>query len=357
MRTITIATTTWREAIRQPVSLIILAIAAAATFLSQYIDLYHFDEGTGFNVIREMSVAQALMCGIVIAVFTASAVVAQEIENQTVLTLLAKPIRRYEVILGKFLGIMMAIAMAFVVMVAVSMFTVWWAESQIEKGRTNPCLVATELPALVTGQSTLQVGESYKELLSKPGGMGLDYFQSLGDFLLLGSGQTSQLVARVPLAAKVGRTEPGPGLASVVNDVLDLLSTRVGLLPEAFLLAFVHVMVIAAISVAVSTRLPLVFNALLCTSIFVLGNVSQQLGHMLSDATRGGGAVEAATWPVVQACYLVPNFENFNLTEALAVGIQSVPARVWIYGVLYGCVYTALALGVGGLLFQRREVT
>ncbi len=360
MRTLTVALATWREAIRQPVSIIILSGMAVLIALSQFINFYHFDEETGYNVIRQMSVASSLVCGIVIAVFSASVVLSEEIENRTVLTLLAKPVRRHEVLLGKFAGIMMAISAAFVALVAVSFFTIWWAESKVEKSRTNPCLAVRELPALTTGQGTLEVAASYSRLMSQRQGKGLDYLQSAGDFLLLSTGQSSQLVARAPLAVKQDRAEASPGLASIVSDALSFASAGTRILLEAFALAFVQVMVLAAVAVAVSTRLPLVFNGLFCTAVFVLGNLSRDLGQMLMAADTGGGVAgalfEVVRWPAAALCFLLPNFGNFNLTEALSVGLVRVPAGCCLYGVLYGLLYTVLVLAIGVLMFRRREV-
>jgi len=378
MRTLTVAAATWREAVRQPVSIIVLCIAAAVTFLSQFVNFYHLSEEVGYNVIRQMAVAQTLICGIVIAVFTASAALADEIESRTILTLLAKPVRRHEIILGKFLGIMAAIAMAFAIMTVVSLATAWWTEAEmdnagrLEKWRANPGLVVTELPALTTGQGTLQVSRSYAELVSRKSAQGLDYLQSVGDFLMLSSGQTTQLVARAPLSAELERApDPkrrlvsarhseaaSPGVGSFIGNTLSFVGGRTGVLLQAFALAFAHVMVFAAIAVAVSTRLPLVFNALFCSAIFVLGNVSRQLGQALIEADPGGGlGARIATWPLIGVCYLLPNLENLSLTDPLSTGIDHIGPGVWIYGVLYGIAYTAIVLAVAVLLFRRREVS
>jgi len=342
MRTLTIAFATWREAIRQPVSIIVLIIAALVTFLSQFLTFYHLETETAHDAIRQMSVASTLMCGIFIAVFTASAVLAEEIENRTVLTLLAKPVQRYEIILGKFLGIMMAIFAAFLVMMLISFSTVWWAEAQVEKLRTNPVLAVKKLPWLATGQGSLAVADGYRDAVTTRHGMGFDHLQSAGDFLLLLTGQSSQLVARVPLIARgPNRKQLSPGAASVAADLLRSVPTaRTAVLLEAFVLTFTHVMVIAAFAVAVSTRLPLVFNALFCAAVFVLGNVWPHF----SQAQFG------------EKIHILPNFENFDLTQALSTGIDRVGFDVCAKGVLYGIIYTALVLVVAVLLFRRREV-
>lgn len=364
MRIWTIARATWREGVRQPVSILILVFAAVVTYLSQFINFYHFDEEAGFGAIRQMAVAQALMCGMVIAVFTASAVLAEEIENRTMLTLLAKPVRRYEVILGKYLGILMTVAGAFLVMAAVSLVTVWWSEAELEKDRVNPVRAAERLPGLATGQGAVEAARTYDHAVTDVGAgrypAALDTWQSAGDVLLLVTGQSSMLAARAPLAAEreVGwgrKTAFSPGLASLTATVLDFVP-RTAVLLQGFVLAFVHVMVIASVAVAVATRLPLVFNALFCGAVFLLGNVSQRLGGMLAEAgSRGGLAgwlAAAARWLL---CTVVPSLENFNLTDALSGGIERIRPETWIYGTAYGIAYSAFVLWIAVLLFRRRE--
>ena len=231
----------------------------------------------------------------------------------TVLTLLAKPVRRHEVVLGKFLGILMAILAAFAILMFISLCTVWWNEAAVDKRRTNPVRIARKLPWLATGQSIPVVVDSYEDLVTIREARGTDYLRSAGDLLLLATGQSSQLVARVPLAAQRGGAEGSPGLASIVRDLLRFAAVRTRMLLQAFALAFVHVMVIAAVAIAVSTRLPLVFNALFCAAFFVLGNVWYDLSR---------------EWFGTDV-HLLPNFQNLNLTEALSVGIGGDPWGGW----------------------------
>jgi hypothetical protein len=351
---------TWREAIRQPVSICVLVLAALMTYLSQFVNFFHLDEEAGHNAIRQMSVAQALMAGIVIAVFSAAAVLAEEIENRTVLTLLAKPVRRWEVVLGKFAGIMLAVGAAFLVMLVVSLCTAWWteAEAQVEKWRASPFGALSRVPQVATGQGSLAVASSHEDLATKREGKGLDHLEAAGDVLSLLTGQGAHLGGRAPLAIG-GKESPSPGLASLTSDLLRFLPARAPILLQAFVLAFMQVMVVAAVAIAVSTRLPLVFTALFCSAVFVLGNASQALREELLAAEFGGGGglfLEVLTWPVIGLCYLLPNFQNFDLATALSVGIDRVGPWVTPLGVLYGIVYTAIVLAVAVMLFRRREV-
>jgi ABC-type transport system involved in multi-copper enzyme maturation permease subunit len=353
MRFWTVAAATWREAVRQPVSIIVLCLVAILTLVLPLLMEAHpsFDDDASRNMIREVAVAGTLTCGIVIAVFTASAVLADEIESRTVMTLLAKPIRREEVVLGKFLGITMAVALAFLIMIAISMSTVFLGEMKVEKWRANPAITLYRAPWLATGQGSLATALASRDLLSKREGHGLDYMRSAGDVLLLITGQSTSLLARAPGAAPepthddghghAGPVEYQPGLASITREMLAFVpAPSTTILLQAFLLTFIHVMVMAAFAIAVSTRLPLVFNALFCAAIFVLGNV----WHHMSNELFG------------TVIHIVPNFQNLELTEALSVGIERIGTDVWVFGVLYGIAYTALVLSVAILLFRRREV-
>ncbi len=387
MRLFTVAGATFREAVRQPVALLILCIAAAVTFLAQFLNVFHFSEESAYNAIRQMSVASTLMAGVLIAIFSASAVLADEIENRTVLTLLAKPVRRSEVIIGKFLGLLLAISLAFVVMMIISLITTWWVETDdFYKRRANPVRVAGKLPELTSGQASLAMATTHRDSVQTMDDMtgrpaGIQYLSAVGDLLLLTSGQSSSLVARAPLSAPLDREGGGhhhsgcghdhghapgavwtadPGFAGLLNSALWYGRTRTAILLEAFLLAFMQVAVMTAVAIAIATRLPLVFNALLCAAVFILGNLSAALRQALLATEAGGGLTgllgQALRWPVIVLCYLLPDFEMFNLTEALAVGRTAVPSQAVTLPLLYGIIYTAVVLVVATELFRRREV-
>src|SRR6202022_2708149 len=63
---------------------------------------------------------------LLLALLTASSSVAEEIEGKTAITLLSKPINRRQFIVGKFLGIEMAVLVLFLVLGAVFAGGVWY---------------------------------------------------------------------------------------------------------------------------------------------------------------------------------------------------------------------------------------
>jgi ABC-type transport system involved in multi-copper enzyme maturation permease subunit len=64
---------------------------------------YTFDEDN--KMYRDVATQFSLLAALAIMVFSASKVVDEEIENRTMLTLMSKPISRWEVLVGKYIGI------------------------------------------------------------------------------------------------------------------------------------------------------------------------------------------------------------------------------------------------------------
>ena len=110
MKVLVIAQNTYREASRQPIYYLLLLVFGALIVLSPSLTLFTLRDASG--VIREMGVASVTICCLLIALFSASNCVWQEIERRTALTVLSKPVRREEFLLGKFLGIYWAVLLS-----------------------------------------------------------------------------------------------------------------------------------------------------------------------------------------------------------------------------------------------------
>jgi len=60
-------------------------------------------------MLMDCGLATILICGLLLAVWTSSTSIAEEIEGKTAMTLLSKPINRRQFIVGKYVGIMSAV--------------------------------------------------------------------------------------------------------------------------------------------------------------------------------------------------------------------------------------------------------
>lgn len=110
--------------------------------------------------------------------------------------------------------------------------------------------------------------------------------------------------------------------------------------------SFLQVLVLSAVSVAVSTRLPMSANILICLVLYVVGNLGSGL---IGAAGQSGGVAHF----IVQALFLpLPNLSNFSFAHSATV----VPFSYLLICVLYAIGYSAFALGAAVLLFQQREL-
>jgi ABC-type Na+ efflux pump permease subunit len=117
-------------------------------------------------------------------------------------------------------------------------------------------------------------------------------------------------------------------------------------------LGFFEVMVLAAISVAISTRLPMLVNLVVCIAIFFLGHLSP----VLVEATSQGQTNELVSFMARLFAWVLPSLEFFNAGPAISTGAV-IP---WIGYVLpalgYGVLYSGAALLFAFLLFEDRDL-
>ena len=102
-----IARATTKEAVRQPVFLLCMALAIVVLLINTVLPF--FSLGDDVKMLKDCGLATILISGLLIAVWTASTSVADEIEGKTAMTLLSKPINRRQFVLGKYIGIVQAV--------------------------------------------------------------------------------------------------------------------------------------------------------------------------------------------------------------------------------------------------------
>src|SRR5881397_880028 len=101
--TLAIAVNVFRESVRDKVlyNLVLFAILliGASYFLGQ------LTAGQDVKIIKDLGLAATSMFGLFIAVFIGIGLVSKEVERRSVYSLLAKPIHRYQLVLGKYVGL------------------------------------------------------------------------------------------------------------------------------------------------------------------------------------------------------------------------------------------------------------
>ena len=103
-----IALNTFREAIRDRVLYLIVAFAVALIFASVVVS--SLTVGSEEKIIQDFGLAMIALFGTAAALFIGIGLVYKEIEKKTLYTLLARPIRRSQFLLGKYVGLCLTLA-------------------------------------------------------------------------------------------------------------------------------------------------------------------------------------------------------------------------------------------------------
>ena len=110
-----IARATTKEALRQPIFILLLIIAVIVLVFNTLMPF--FTLGEDVKMLKECGLATLLISGALLAVWTAGTSITSEIDGKTAMTLLSKPINRRQFILGKYVGIIQAVVWLFVPLV------------------------------------------------------------------------------------------------------------------------------------------------------------------------------------------------------------------------------------------------
>jgi len=106
----------FRESVRDKVlyNLVLFAILMiAASYL-----VGQLTAGQDVKIIKDLGLSATAIFGLFIAVFIGIGLVSKEVERRSIYSLLSKPIHRYQLVLGKFFGLLLTLAVNLSVMAA-----------------------------------------------------------------------------------------------------------------------------------------------------------------------------------------------------------------------------------------------
>jgi hypothetical protein len=115
------------------------------------------------------------------------------------------------------------------------------------------------------------------------------------------------------------------------------------------LLSFFETLVLAAISVAMSTRLPMIANLLVCATIYVLGH----LAPMIVNSSYGQFAIVEFVGQLIAT--ILPNLDHFNIQAAIAAGAD-VPTEYLLWALVYCVLFCFSAMLLALALFEDRDL-
>lgn len=97
----------FRDSVRDKALYAIVVFAVVLMAMSYLIG--QLTAGQDLKIIKDLGLAAMLLFGLFIAVFTGVGLVAREIDRRSIYALLAKPLRRSEFIVGKYLGLLLTL--------------------------------------------------------------------------------------------------------------------------------------------------------------------------------------------------------------------------------------------------------
>jgi Cu-processing system permease protein len=303
-RVLTIALNTYRESVRARILLGLAGVALAVALYSIFVGAFTLKSAP--RVVSDLGVASISVFGIAVAVVIGSTSLHRELEQKTIFPILARPIRRGEYIVGKYLGTLLTIA---VFMMA-------------DAG------VVLLLSAGLGGRPIEQI-------------VGVAGLAAVGLAVVLWRFERARTFAPIPWAALV--LLAGALLSGVAPD-----ERRVVL--GGCLLAFLEIAIVCAIGMLFSSFSTPALTAVLTLWMVVIGRNADTLtkfpakyfGESLGPAIRSGAAGLAKVVPNLHV--FVPPRPLFTGEVATVpllpyLGMATVTAVAWSVGLLTVAVY------------------
>jgi len=111
-----VALNTFRESVRDKVLITLIIFAVLVMGSARIIQPLALGEEA--KIIKDLGLSAITLFCVLIAILVGGRIVYREVEKRTIYIMLAKPVRRWEFILGKYLGLMAVLVVSLVVMTA-----------------------------------------------------------------------------------------------------------------------------------------------------------------------------------------------------------------------------------------------
>jgi len=126
----TIAYNTFKEAVRNKVFYLLVALGVVAALSSIIVSMLTI--GDKVKVLKDVGLASIDFFCVLIAIFTGINLVYKEIDKKTIYNILSKPISRSIFILGKFLGLALTLLIALASMSVIYYLFLWLAAGTVD---------------------------------------------------------------------------------------------------------------------------------------------------------------------------------------------------------------------------------
>src|SRR5438105_6372569 len=132
-RIFAISINTLIELTRQKAFYVLLIFALLLIGCSVFMARFTFQQE--FQILKDISLGAMSIFTSLLAIIATARLIPQDVEDRTVYTILAKPVPRFEYLLGKLLGVLLLLLISLIVMSALFV-VVFYAREQIVLGET-----------------------------------------------------------------------------------------------------------------------------------------------------------------------------------------------------------------------------
>lgn len=315
---LTITRNTFTESIRQPIFAVVVMVTTIVLVLSPSLAAYTFENDT--KMMIDMGLSSLFVAGLLLAVFTATGSLSTEIENRTVLTVVSKPVPRPLFVLGKFLGVSSAMAMATWILIIIFLLTVRHGVMQTARDSFDgPVLTFGILAGLLALVGAGLANYFYQWVFTSTFVIALSMLETLAWGLVL--------------------------LISKDWQFQSPMTNLDGQLLMTLLMLFEALIILTAIALAASTRLGQTMTLMVCFGVFFMGLVSHWIiGHFVQSS-------------ILKTVFLalIPNLQYLWHADTLTQGLLIEPSHLLLVSG-YSFVYLVTILSIAIALFQTREV-
>lgn len=317
---------TFTESIRQPIFMIVTMGTLLLLCINPLLSGYTLDNDN--KLLVDLSLSTMLLAGLFLSALTASSVISREIENKTVLSVISKPLSRPAFVIGKYLGVTGAIALAYWIWLVVFLLTV---RHRVMSTASDPY----DLPVIVFG-----LGAVFIALFIAIWGNYMYNAVFTSRFNTILAGTLTLAFVLVLMFSKKWEFQ------SLFYEFSHDGQFRDAQIPIAAFMIFLALLVIAALAVACSTRLGQIPTIVICLIVVFTG--------IASDSFLSGPANEGN--PVAKVVYqgVLPNFQFQWAADALSQDSPITGDYVSML-VLYTICFVIAFLCLGVCLFQTRE--
>jgi len=264
-----ISLATAKSEMAQP--LFIICMVLGCFFLTLFVVLPYNTFGEDIKMMKDSGLTLIMVLAIITCLWAASNSISEEIEGRTALTVLSKPVSRWQFILGKFSGI------SWVAVVMFLLLGLWF-------------LIAICYKPIYDARETANRAPDWQ-------------------------------------ACHLEMVQTAPGLA----------------------LGFFETVVLAAISVAISTRLPMLANFIICISVYALGHLTPMI------VKSSIGSLELVVFVARLFATVLPVLEHFDIKPAIAGGVD-VPLDYLGWSFVYCILYSTVAMLLAMTMFEDRDL-